>query len=100
MDGPNTTEDIFDLEKLIKIFEVQDIQKAGAVFDIERLNFVNQAHIAKLKIETLMQEIEIAFNKKNGFSLNDHHAGDYLLELCKGSANNLSEIFIYKAISH
>ena len=30
-------DDIFDLEKLVEIFEVQDIQKAGAVFDIERL---------------------------------------------------------------
>ena len=90
----NTTEDIFTVEELIKIFEVQDIQKAGAVFDVERLNFVNQAHIAKLNSKTLMQEIEI-FNKKNGFSLNDHHAGDYLLELCKGSANNLSEISLF-----
>ena len=90
----NTTEDIFTVEELIKIFEVQDIQKAGAVFDVERLNFVNQAHIAKLTSKTLMQEVEI-FNKKNGFSLSDHHAGDYLLELCKGSANNLSEISLF-----
>ena len=90
----NTTEDIFTVEELIKIFEVQDIQKAGAVFDVERLNFVNQAHIAKLTSKTLMQEVEI-FNKKNGFSLSDHHSGDYLLELCKGSANNLSEISLF-----
>lgn len=90
----NTTEDIFTVEELIKIFEVQDIQKAGAVFDIERLNFVNQAHIAKLNTKALMQAIE-GFNKKNGFSLSDHHAGDYLLELCKGSANNLSEISLF-----
>ena len=90
----NTTEDIFTVEELIKIFEVEDIQKAGAVFDVERLNFVNQAHMAKLTSKTLMQEVEI-FNKKNGFSLSDHHAGDYLLELCKGSANNLSEISLF-----
>lgn len=90
----NTTEDIFGLDKLINIFEVQDIQKAGAVFDIERLNFVNQAHIANMKIDTLMKELE-SFNKKNGFSLNDHHDGEYLLELCKGSANNLSEISLF-----
>ena len=90
----NTTEDIFTVEELIKIFEVEDIQKAGAVFDIERLNFVNQAHIAKLNSEALMQTVE-SFNNKNGFSLSDHHAGDYLLELCKGSANNLSEISLF-----
>ena len=90
----NTAEDIFDLEKLVEIFEVQDIQKAGAVFDIERLNFVNQAHIANMKIDSLRQELD-SFNKKNGFCLDDHHDGEYLLELCKGSANNLSEISLF-----
>ena len=49
---------INNLKKLIEIFEVQDIQKAGAVFDIERLNFVNQAHIANMKADSLMQELE------------------------------------------
>ena len=72
----NTTEDIFDLKKLIEIFEVQDIQKAGAVFDIERLNFVNQAHVANMKIDSLKQELD-TFNKKNGFSLDDHHDGEH-----------------------
>ena len=90
----NITEDIFDLNKLIKMFEVQDIQKAGAVFDIERLNFVNQAHIAKMKTDSLMQALQ-SFNKKNGFSLDDHHDAEYLLELCKGSANNLNEISLF-----
>ena len=47
-----------------------------------------------MKIDTLMKELE-SFNKKNGFSLNDHHDGEYLLELCKGSANNLSEISLF-----
>ena len=55
---------------------------------------MNQAHIAKLSSEALMQAVE-SFNKKNDFSLSDHHAGDYLLELCKGSANNLSEISLF-----
>ena len=73
---------------------MQDIQKAGAVFDIERLNFVNQAHIANMKIDSLKQELD-SFNKKNGFCLDDHHDGEYLLELCKGSANNLSEISLF-----
>ena len=90
----NTTEDIFTAEDLIKIFEVKDIQRAGAVFDIERLNFVNQAHIANMDIDSLMKELE-SFNKKNGFNLDDHHDGKYLLELCKGSANNLSEISLF-----
>ena len=90
----NTEEDIFSIERLIEIFDVKDIQRAGAVFDIERLNFVNQAHIAAADICELKNLLE-SFNKSNNFDLSDHHDSDYLLELCKGSANNLSEISLF-----
>jgi glutamyl-tRNA synthetase len=90
----NTEEDIFSIERLIEIFDVKDIQRAGAVFDIERLNFVNQAHIAAADISELKNLLE-SFNKSNNFDLSDHHDSDYLLELCKGSANNLSEISLF-----
>ena len=87
----NTTEDIFTMEKLIEIFAVEDIQKAGAVFDIERLNFVNQGHIVNKEKSELLEMIE-TFNKINGYTLKDHHDAHYLLELCKGSGNTLDEI--------
>ena len=87
----NTTEDIFTMEKLIEIFEIDDIQRAGAVFDIERLNFVNQGHIANIENSELLEMIEV-FNKRNDFTLNDHHDAHYLVELCKGSGNTLDEI--------
>lgn len=87
----NTTEDIFTMERLIEIFEVEDIQRAGAVFDIERLNFVNQGHIANIENSALLEMIEV-FNRRNDFTLNDHHDAHYLVELCKGSGNTLDEI--------
>ena len=87
----NTSEDIFTMERLIEIFEVEDIQRAGAVFDIERLNFVNQGHIANIEDSALLEMIEV-FNRRNDFTLNDHHDAHYLVELCKGSGNTLDEI--------
>ena len=87
----NTTEDIFTMERLIEIFEIEDIQRAGAVFDIERLNFVNQGHIANIENSALLEMIEV-FNRRNDFTLNDHHDAHYLVELCKGSGNTLDEI--------
>ena len=87
----NTTEDIFTMERLIEIFEIEDIQRAGAVFDIERLNFVNQGHIANIEDSALLKMIEV-FNRRNDFTLNDHHDAHYLVELCKGSGNTLDEI--------
>ena len=87
----NTTEDIFTMERLIEIFEIEDIQRAGAVFDIERLNFVNQGHIANIENSALLEMIEV-FNRRNDFTLNVHHDAHYLVELCKGSGNTLDEI--------
>ena len=87
----NTSEDIFTMERLIEIFEIEDIQRAGAVFDIERLNFVNQGHIANIENSALLEMIEV-FNRRNDFTLNDHHDAHYLVELCKGSGNTLDEI--------
>ena len=87
----NTTEDIFTMERLVKMFEIRDIQRAGAVFDIERLNFVNQGHIASTEKSELLEMIEV-FNKRNNFTLDGHHDPHYLVELCKGSGNTLVEI--------
>ena len=87
----NTTEDIFTMERLVKMFEINDIQRAGAVFDIERLNFVNQGHIASIEKSELLEMIEV-FNKRNDFTLDGHHDPHYLVELCKGSGNTLDEI--------
>jgi len=64
----NTTEDIFDLEKLIEIFEVQDIQKAGAVFDIKKLDWINTNHLANLDLEEFIDHLK-PYLKKESISL-------------------------------
>ena len=90
----NTTEDIFSIEDLIKLFEVNDIQRAGAVFDKERLNFINQSHLAMKQDEELISLLE-PFNNKNNFSLSSHHDPNRLVRLCIGSGNNLSEVSVF-----
>ena len=87
----NTEKDIFTTDDLIKIFDLSDIQRSGAVFDKERLNFINQSHMAMKTDEELMDLLKI-FNKKNGFSLLDHHDPKRLVRLCIGSGNNFLDI--------
>ena len=87
----NTEKDIFTTDDLIKIFDLIDIQRSGAVFDKERLNFINQSHMAMKTDEELMDLLKI-FNKKNGFSLLDHHDPKRLVRLCIGSGNNFLDI--------
>ena len=87
----NTEKDIFTTNDLIKIFDLSDIQRSGAVFDKERLNFINQSHMAMKTDEELMDLLK-TFNKKNGFSLLNHHDPKRLVRLCIGSGNNFLDI--------
>lgn len=51
--NPKTTEEFFSMEELIERFELQNIQRAGAFFDVERLDFFNE-HYLKTMDEDLV----------------------------------------------
>lgn len=51
---PSHDKEIFTLEELIQEFRLEDVQKGGAVFDIEKLNWVNKEHIRMLPDEDFL----------------------------------------------
>ncbi|MBN1325941.1 glutamate--tRNA ligase [Candidatus Falkowbacteria bacterium] len=51
--GEGSTKEIFSLDELVKEFDLTKINKAGAVFDIEKLNWLNGLYIRKLKVKEL-----------------------------------------------
>jgi len=53
--NPGTEQEIFSLEELIKSFDIKKIHKAGAVFDIKKLDNINGQYIRKLKVEKLKE---------------------------------------------
>jgi len=55
--NPKTTEEIFTLEELIQRFELSDVHKAGAVFDVERLEWFNAKYISSYDVDTLYNKI-------------------------------------------
>ncbi len=46
--SPGTEEEIFTLDELAERFDVSHVHKAGAVFDIDRLNYLNGVYIRSL----------------------------------------------------
>lgn len=50
---PEGDEEIFSQEELIEKFSFEDVQQGGAIFDIEKLNWVNGMYIRKLSVENL-----------------------------------------------
>jgi len=48
--NPGTEKEIFTLDELINAFSIEGINKSGAVFDIDRLDWVNSEHIKRMDI--------------------------------------------------
>jgi len=46
--NPGGTEEIFSLDRLIEKFDIHKVQKAGAIFNVEKLNWFNREYLLKL----------------------------------------------------
>ncbi len=63
--NPGTDQEIFSLQELIQEFSIEKIQKAGAVFDVKKLDWLNSYYIKKKNIEELTSLI-LPFLKQTG----------------------------------
>lgn len=59
--NPGTEEELFNMEELIKVFDISKVQKKGGIFNIEKLDWLNKAYILKqskaVQIENLKKQI-------------------------------------------
>lgn len=55
--NPKTTQEIFSMEELIERFELWNVQKAGAFFDVERLDFFNSRYLRDGDIDSLFHKL-------------------------------------------
>ena len=55
--NPKTTQEIFSLQELVERFKLDDVHKAGAVFDIERLEWFNAQYIIATPLELLFEKL-------------------------------------------
>jgi glutamyl-tRNA synthetase len=46
--NPGTDEELFTLTELERVFDLGGVQKSGAIFDIEKLKWINKEHLKKL----------------------------------------------------
>lgn len=51
--NPGNTREIFSLEELVEAFSLERIQKAGAVFSLERMNWFNRQYIKNLSLQEI-----------------------------------------------
>ena len=56
--NPGTDQEIFTIDELIKQFDLDKIQKGGAIFDEKKLDWVNKEHIKRLP-EDVQKEMRL-----------------------------------------
>jgi len=55
--NPGTDQEVFTLDELIEAFDISKVQKGGAIFDEEKLKWINKEHLKKFSPENLEKEI-------------------------------------------
>lgn len=68
--SPEGDQEIFSLEELTEAFEIERVNKSGAVFDRSKLNWMNSQYIKKMEPEALMQALK-PFLDKDGITLDE-----------------------------
>ncbi|GBD89962.1 glutamate--tRNA ligase [bacterium BMS3Abin04] len=68
-------QEYYDMEELIKKFTLERVNKSGAVFNIEKLNWLNGEHIRKKTIDDLLPELKklLRSSKYEELSLTDEY---------------------------
>jgi glutamyl-tRNA synthetase len=83
--------EVFYLEDLIKDFDIKEVQKAGAIFDISKLDWLNTQHLANLSLKDFKDQLE-PFLIKLDIEINSHVNINLLIESMRTADNNFSEI--------
>ncbi len=55
--NPGTEQEIFSLEEIVANFDMNKVQKAGAIFNIEKLNWINREYLKKIAPETIEKQV-------------------------------------------
>lgn len=89
--NPGDDRELFSLDELKKEFSLSRIGKAGAVFDVEKLKWMNGMHIRQMPTLTFAQEVKKYF-LDNQIDISDQEKYMKVIEFAKERVNLLPEI--------
>jgi len=56
--NPKADQEIYSMDEFIELFDIEKVNKSGAIFDIEKLNWMNSQYIHKLSVDDLTKAVE------------------------------------------
>ncbi len=88
---PKGNKEIFTMKELIKEFSLKRINKAGAVFDYEKLVWMNGHYIRNIDINILLERAKPFFEKQS-IDISDMKKFKTVISIAKDYAHTLSEL--------
>ena len=83
--------EVFTLNELIRDFNISEVQKAGAIFDITKLDWINSQHLNNLSKEAFKTQI-MPFIDNLGIDYSEYQQLDELIEAMRSVKPNLKLI--------
>jgi glutamyl-tRNA synthetase len=62
--NPGTDKEVFTMKELIEEFDIKKVQKGGAIFNPEKLDWFNKEHLKNIPEKTIVDKIESAAKEK------------------------------------
>ena len=83
--------EVFYLDDLIKDFNIKEVQKAGAIFDLTKLEWVNSQHLSNLTLDEFKDHLK-PFLSKIDINIENHSNVNLLISAMRSSENTLAGI--------
>ncbi len=80
--------EFYYIDELIKSFSLERVNKAGAVFDLQKLNWLNSEHLRKKSLSELLADLRIEIQKSKFKSQN--FSDDYLAQIIEAMKERVS----------
>ncbi len=91
--APGENREVIETEEAIKLFDIRDVNKTAATFDLDKLNWLNNQYLKKEDPGKLIEELMPNLIEQ-GYIQKDNFDRDYLLNLVKlfqGRLNTLRD---------
>ncbi len=89
--SPGANQEVVDIEEAIKLFDIKDVNKTAAAFDLDKLNWINNQYLKKEDTQKLTDEIIPLLIEKN-YIQKDNFDRNYILSLVKLFQGRLSTL--------
>jgi len=86
--------EFYTLEELVNAFSLKRISRSGAVFDVEKLKWMNGSYLRKLDLEYIAKKAK-PFFEKAGIDISDHEKYLRVVDNARNRAATIPEMIVH-----